>query len=103
MGENIEDLIEEQIDLLKPELKKKFVFRIIDEKSNNFAMTQSYYNPPMITFYSNNIKKMTDKPIKQSIRELITHELIHALQVSGIGKHRENEAIDKFKQLNFFI
>lgn len=97
----IEDLIEEQINHLKPELKKKFVYRFTDEESNAYADTQ-YLNPPMITFYIKNIEKMTDKPMKQSIRELITHELIHVLQVPGYEIHKEGEAQERFQKLNFF-
>lgn len=97
----IEDLIEEQIEQLKPELKEKFVYRFTDEASNKYAEI-SYFIPPLITFYSKNIEKMTDKPIKQSIRELITHELIHVFQPLG-REYKEDEAIERFQKLNFFI
>lgn len=99
--EKIEKIIEEQYDLLKPELKDKFIFRTTDEESNDYANT-IYTNPPIITFYVKNIITMTDKPIKQSIRELITHELIHVLQVPGYENHKENEAMERFQKLNFF-
>ena len=98
----IEDLIEDQINQLKSELKEKFVYRFVENKSNKYAET-NYTIPPMITFYTKSIEKMTDKPIKQSIRELITHELIHVLQVPGYENHKEGEAVERFQKLNFFV
>lgn len=97
----IEDLIEEQIEKLKPELRNKFVYRFSNENSNAFADTQ-YLVPALITFYVKNIEKMTDKPIKQSIRELITHELIHVLQPNFMH-NKEVEAQERFQKLRFFI
>lgn len=77
----IEDFVEEEIDLLKPELKDKFSYRFTDEESGAYATTILGLNPPMIVFYTKNIEKMTDKPMRQSVRELISHELLHVLGI----------------------
>lgn len=99
---DIYDLIDEQVELLKPELKGKFVYRISDEESNSYADTM-YLEPPIITFYANNIERMTDKPIKQSIRELISHELLHVLQRPDCAYDKEKECQHLFDRVNFFV
>ena len=99
----IEDLIEEQIKLLKPALKSRFIYRILDKESDKYAETNRSFIPPLITFYSKNVEKMIDKPIKQSIRELISHELLHVLQYPHSAYDIEKECREKFMRMNFFI
>ena len=99
----IEDLIEEQIKLLKPALKNRFVYRILNEESNKYAETNHNFIPPLITFYGKNVEKMIDKPIKQSIRELISHELLHVIQYRHSVHDIEKECREKFMRMNFFI
>ena len=98
--DELEDLIENKINELKPEIKKRFVYRYTDEKSNSFATTQ-YFEPPMITFYLENILKVKDKPIDIFIKELLTHEIIHVIQ-PVFQEYKEGEATSKFQKLNFF-
>lgn len=98
--DELEDLIEEKIAQLKPEIRKRFVYRLTDEKSNFYATTQ-HFQPPMITFFLSNIQTMTDKPMEVSVKELLTHEIIHVIQTPG-QECKEHEAVERFQTLNFF-
>ena len=98
--DELENLIEEQIENLKPEIKNRFIYQTTDEESGSYAETL-FTQPPLIKFYLKNILKMTDNPIITSIRELLTHEIIHTIQ-PVFQEYKEGEAVEKFQKLNFF-
>jgi hypothetical protein len=90
---NIEEEIEKQVALLKPEIKNIAVFTYGDEEKN-LASCHSGYNPPLIKFHVNII----EREWVNYLRRIITHELVHAIQ----HIKSEPEASLKETKLNFF-
>ncbi len=98
----LEEEIENQINFLRPEIRKRAIFRsVIDGDEKVFASCNRSLNPALITFNINSWANEIEPKIKRNIREVLTHELIHTMQdlsQSGV----EAEAYEKQNKLNFF-
>ena len=92
----IEGEIERQLSLVKPELKSKFVYRIIDKAQDKkiLATLDKTYYPPLMTIVLDNI----ERELRTRLREIITHEIIHVLQYRG----EEPEAYRKQGFMKFY-
>jgi len=97
----IEDLLQQEIEtqlgLLKPEIKDWAVFNFDEVAKHNEKAMASHIGlkPSLITFHLKTMRR----PLVRWIREIITHELIHSIQ----EVKSEPEAYEKQKKLNFFI
>lgn len=101
MSEEIEKVIVELLEELKPELKERAVFQIIDEDNGKtLATCERTFNPPKITFYLKSIKR----EFRTRLKSIISHELVHTFQKSELyGRFQdEKEAYSKMDEIKFF-
>lgn len=94
----MEKEIQKIIDELKPEIKKRAVFRFSDElkkegKGIVFANTAINLNPPVITIFT----KTINDSIKRKLREIITHEIIHTFTADERVAYGKQAKLDIFK------
>lgn len=98
MKKVIEKEVEKLIEQLKPEIRKRFVFRFSDDllKENKnrivLANTMSGMKPPLITFFN----KTIGNHIRAQLKEIISHEIIHTFTKD------ERDAYGKQGKLKFF-
>lgn len=92
----IQSYLENGIDKLKPEIRKRFVYQFLPEdKHNRMADCRQGLIPPLITFYPFVIAKAPDLS-DTLLDELIKHEIIHTFYHAG-----EDMATDFQKRVNF--
>lgn len=97
--ELLERLIQIQLDFLKPEIKEKFVSSFTDGGQEGiWATTMKSFNPPVVTFHLNEMKK----PVIDFIRQVISHEIIHCFQPLS-QEWKEKEAYNRQDKLKFFV
>lgn len=103
----IEKRLEELIKRLNPKIKKKCLFRIVDEcitssispsvYKTTHASCYSNLKPPLITIYLGSLKLTYSNFIVNDLTKLLTHEIIHSFGIKD-----EKKVENKIKKMNFF-
>lgn len=96
MRAEIEKQINKLLNQLKPEIKKRAVYRFSNAEKKEgkriVLASTTNFNPPLITFYSKTIAN----EITITLKRVINHELIHTFTKS------EREVYGKERKMNFF-
>lgn len=88
---------------LKEEFKKYPVIVKYEKKGNVLADCNYITNPPTINVYIGTIQERINQQIKENLKSILTHELIHAIQPpTEPTNQKENDAYGKMNKLKFF-
>lgn len=101
MQEIIRFQIEHLLDRLKPEIRKRAVFIYRERKEgsdgrNVLADTSYLTEPPVIAFYLSTIGEMN--PDEETLKQIISHELIHTFSKNEIEAYSRQVTMDFFKK-----
>lgn len=101
MKSEIEGIIIELYNSLKPKLKGLFNIEISDGlceiNPSAYASCEKLTTPNLITFYPKHI----NNPDIEFIKGIFTHEIIHCIQDKYMTD-KETEAYQRMNKLNFF-
>lgn len=100
----LKKLLEKKFDSLfkrlKPPLREKAIFllhNIESPKKNVIAQTETFMKPPTIHIYLKTFEKVIETFIHENMRELITHELIHAIGIKEEGLEDDEHNVNFFE------
>ena len=98
--------IEELVDKLRPEVKSKAVFMGNENADRKAGATcNSNTNPPTIVFHLNALEETYRPALQKSLKQLISHELVHAIQgriETDTLTSKEKEAYTKQSKMDFW-
>ncbi|MFA6925170.1 MAG: hypothetical protein WC223_13075 [Bacteroidales bacterium] len=102
----LESEIEELYDGLKDEIKDKFILLSVKDGELRSGASCEYMTlPPTIRIFINSLEIGYRQELKRSLKELLTHEIIHAIQGRNTEDQRgrmEEEAYQKQNKINFW-
>ena len=94
----IEAAFERLYHRLKPALKKRAVFILIPEENpiKNSVANTIQTNPPTIRIYKKSFEKLMTSFVHENMKEIITHELIHAIGLDHNGTEEYEHKVEFF-------
>ena len=102
----IESELEQLIDGLKDNIKKKVCFGSTQSGDINiYGTCNNLVTPPKIEVNINSIEKILRPQIIKVLKEILSHEIIHAIQTPATmedWQFKENEAYYKQNKVNFW-